>query len=167
MSNEVLNTVIVNAIITGVAAGVIGTLVMDMFNYLFARAGKISKIDISMIGRMTAGWLSGRFFYENPAELKQVTNEIFLGIVTHYAIGISLALPYVLGWHLFIGGSNSAAWAIPYGILTTVASWFFVFPSMGLGICGLKSPEKLKATFSSLANHIFYGIGLAFGITLM
>ena len=47
MSNELLNVVV-----TGIAAGVIGTIVMDMFNYLFARFGIISKIDINMIGRM-------------------------------------------------------------------------------------------------------------------
>jgi hypothetical protein len=38
---------------------------------------------------------------------------------------------------------------------------------MGFGVLGLKSPEGLKATFSSLANHLFYGIGLAVGIAIM
>jgi hypothetical protein len=153
--------------IIGFISGVIGTLVMDLFNFLFSRIGIIAKIDIRMIGRMAAGWLRGRFIYESPAEMKQVANEKLLGFVTHYAIGISLALPYLLGCHLFIGGGVSAIWAISYGILTTVASWFLVYPSMGLGICGLKSPEKFKATFSSLANHLFYGIGLAIGIAFI
>jgi hypothetical protein len=167
MSNEVLNIVILEALITGIATGVIGTLVMDLFNFLFTRIGLITKIDISMIGRMTAGWLNGRFFYSNPAEMKQVRNEKFVGIVSHYAIGISLAIPYLLFWNLFIGGPVSVTWAITYGILTTVASWFFVYPSMGLGVCGLKSPEKMKATYSSLINHLFFGIGMAVAIAII
>jgi hypothetical protein len=47
-----------------------------------------------------------------------------------------------------------------------VASWFFVFPSMGFGVFGRRSPEGLKAPLSSLANHSFYGLGLGIGIAL-
>ena len=162
MSNELLS-----AVITGITAGVIGTLVMDISNYLLSRFRLISKIELSMIGRMAAGWLSRRFFYKNPAEMIQVKNEEILGFVTHYAIGISMAIIFVFGWQLFIDGTISAIPAILYGILTTAASWFFVYPSMGLGVCGLKSPEKIKATFSSLANHLFYGIGLAIGLSII
>ena len=41
-------------IVTGVVAGVLGTLVMDSLNHLFARIGVISKIDVGIIGRMDA-----------------------------------------------------------------------------------------------------------------
>ena len=167
MSNEVINTVIVNALLPGIVAGVIGTLIMDLFNFLFARFGIIIKIDNRMIGRMSAGWLRGRFVYKNPTEMKQVTYEKILGFISHYWIGISLSIPYVLGWFLFFNETASAIWAIPYGILTTVASWFFVYPSMGLGVFGLKSHDGIKATLSSLSNHIFYGIGIAVGIVLL
>ena len=37
-------------IVTGVVAGVLGTLLMDSLNHLFARTGVISKIDVGMIG---------------------------------------------------------------------------------------------------------------------
>jgi len=167
MINQVLNTFIVDAVITGIVAGVIGTLVMDMLNFLFARAGIISKIDIRMIGRMAAGWTQGHFIYGNPGEMRQVANEVFYGYITHYAIGVSLALPYVLSWVLFIGGSTSPIWAIPYGIATTLASWLYVYPSIGFGMFGKKSPEGIKASISSLANHLFFGVGIAIGITLV
>jgi hypothetical protein len=38
---------------------------------------------------------------------------------------------------------------------------------MGFGVFGLKSPQGLKATFSSLANHLFYGIGLAVSLAIV
>jgi hypothetical protein len=56
--------------------------------------------------------------------------------------------------------------AVGYGLLTTVASWFFVYPSMELGPLGLRWPEGAKAPLSSLANHLFFGVGMAVGIVL-
>ena len=36
-------------IVTGVVAGVLGTIMMDILNHLFARAGIVIRIDLSMI----------------------------------------------------------------------------------------------------------------------
>ena len=154
-------------VIAGVVAGVLGTLVMDLGNLLLARAKIISKIDVGMIGRMAAGWARGRFRYGHPNEMDKVANERLYGYVTHHAIGVGLAIPYVLGWDLLIGGPASPAWALVYGVATTAASYFFVFPSMGLGVFGRRSPEGIKTPLSSLANHLFYGVGLAVGIALV
>ena len=51
--------------------------------------------------------------------------------------------------------------ALIYGVATTVAFVFFVYPSMGLGVFGWRSPEGIKAPLSSLANHFFFGLGMA------
>jgi uncharacterized membrane protein YeaQ/YmgE (transglycosylase-associated protein family) len=153
-------------VLTGVVAGVFGTLAMDVLNLLIARTGMLSKIDVGMIGRMAGGWAGGRFRYGHPSEMKPVSNEMLYGYVTHYIIGVSLALPYVLGWTLLVGGPASPIWAVAYGVATTAASWFFVFPSMGFGVFGRRSPEGLKAPLSGLANHLFYGVGMAVGIAL-
>jgi hypothetical protein len=99
--------------------------------------------------------------------MKPIANERLYGLLTHYAIGVGLALPYVFGWIWLLGGPVSPGWGLAYGVGTTVASWFLVFPSMGLGVCGRRSPDGLRAPLSSLANHLFYGVGLALGIALM
>jgi hypothetical protein len=148
-------------------AGVLGTLVMDSLNHLFARTGTLPKIDVGMIGRMAVGWARGRFHYRHPGEIEQVANEMLYGYITHYTIGVGLTVPYVFGWYLLVGGPASPAWAIAYGVLTTLASQFFVLPSMGLGVFGRRSPEGIKLAFSSLANHLFYGVGIAVGIALV
>ncbi len=154
-------------VVTGVVAGVLGTLMMDSLNLLCARTGMISKIDVGMIGRMAVGWARGRFRYGHPSEVEQVANEMLYGYVTHYTIGVGLAVPYVLGWNLLVGGPASPVWAIAYGVVTTVASYFFVLPSMGLGVFGRRSPEGIRLALSSLANHLFYGVGIAVGIALV
>ncbi len=153
--------------VAGVAAGVVGTIVMDLGNFLFSRAGIISKIEVGAIGRMAAGWTRGRFRYGHPSEMKEVKNEVLYGYITHYGIGLAFAFPFVFGWDLLMGGSPSPLGALAYGIATTVASWFFVYPCMGFGAFGRLSPDGLKAAFSSLANHLFFGLGMAAGIVLV
>ena len=153
-------------VVTGVVAGVLGTLVMDSLNHLFARTRILSKIDVGMIGRMSAGWSRGRFRYRHPGEIEPVANEILYGYIAHYTIGVVLALTYVLGWDLLLGGTASPAWALAYGVATSVASLFFVYPSMGLGMFGRRSPEGIRSPLSSLANHFFYGVGMAVAVAL-
>lgn len=154
-------------IVTGIVAGVLGTLVMDGLNHVCARTRILSKIDVAMIGRMSAGWARGRLCYHHPGEMEPVANEKFYGYITHYAIGVGFALIYLLGWDLLVGGPASPLWALVYGFATTVASLFFVYPAMGLGVFGRRSPDGIKATFSPLANHLFYGAGMAVAIALV
>jgi uncharacterized membrane protein YeaQ/YmgE (transglycosylase-associated protein family) len=153
-------------ILTGVVAGVLGTLVMDALNHLFSRTGLLVKIDVGMIGRMSAGWVRGRLRYRHPGEIEQVANELLYGYISHYTIGVGLAIIYLLGWDLLVGGPASPAWAVVYGVATTVASQFFVFPSMGLGVFGRRSPDGIKSPLTALANHLFYGVGMAVAVAL-
>jgi hypothetical protein len=153
-------------VITGVVAGMLGTLVMDSLNHLFSRNGMLLKIDIKMIGRMSAGWARGRFRYHHPDEMEQIANELLYGYISHYAIGVGLAIIYMLGWDLLVGGPASPVWALAYGAATTIASYLLVLPSMGMGAFGRRSPEGIKALLSPLANHLFYGIGIAITVAL-
>ena len=156
-----------NLVITGLVAGVLGTLAMDLLNNLVARTGLFLKIDVAMIGRMVAGWTHGRFRYGHPDEMEQVPNEITYGYLAHFAIGVGLAVPFVFGWDLWVGGPVSPKWAVLYGVATTAASFFFVYPSTGLGVFGRRSPERIRAFITPIANHLFYGVGLAVGVLLV
>jgi Protein of unknown function (DUF2938) len=154
-------------LVAGIVAGVLGTLVMDSLNRFFARTGMISEIDMVMLGRMSSGWTRGRFCYGHPDEMESVANETFYGYIAHYCIGIGLAFVFVFGWDLLVGGPASPLWALIYGIATTGASLFLVYPSMGLGACGRRSPDGNKNMRSSLANHLFFGVGMAIAVALL
>ena len=154
-------------IMTGFVAGVLGTLAMDLLNNLVSRTGVFLKIDVAMIGRMAVGWTHGRFRYGHPDEMEQVPNEMIYGYLAHFAIGVGLAVPFVLGWDFLVGGPASPVWAVLYGVATTAASFFFAYPSMGLGVFGRRLPERTIAFITPLANHLFYGVGLAVGVVLV
>jgi hypothetical protein len=153
-------------VVAGFIAGVLGTLAMDLLNDLVARTGVILKIDVAMIGRMAASWTRGRFRHRHPEQIHQAPNEMVYGYVAHYATGVGLAITFILGWDFWVGGLPSTAWTIVYAVVTTVASFLFVYPSMGLGVFGRRSPVRIKAFITPLANHLFYGWGLAVGIAL-
>ena len=85
----------------------------------------------------------------------------------HYGIGIGLAVPFVVGWDLILGGTPPPVWAVGYGLATTSASWLIVYPAFGFGIGGFRSPDGWKAPFSPIVNHLFFGLGLALGIGWM
>ncbi len=153
-------------VVSGAVAGVLGTLMMDSLNFVFARSGLIVKIEVAGIGRMAAGWMRGRFRYRHPSEMTPIKNEVLFGYLVHHAIGLGLAVPFVFAWAIRFGQPPSPAWTFVYGVATTAASWFLVYPSMGFGMLGLRSPDGVKAALSSLANHLFYGLGLAVGIAL-
>ena len=156
-----------NLVAIGIVAGVLGTVSMDGLNRLVSSTGLIARIDVRTIGRMAAGWARGRFRYGDPRDMVAVENEVLLGFVTHYTIGIGLATPFVICWGVLLGRPVSPVWALAYGVGTTVASFFLVYPFMGLGVLGRRSPEGLKAPISSLANHLFFGIGMAAGVALL
>ena len=154
-------------IVTGIVAGVLGTLVMDSLIHLLARIGILLKIDVRMIGRMSSGWANGRFSYRHPDEMKQVANALIYGYIIFRAVGVGLAVPFVLGWAIFVGVPLSPVWVLTHGVVTTIASVFFVYPSMGLGLFGWRSPEGIRAPLSSLANHFFFGLGMAVAVAIV
>ena len=156
-----------NLLLTGIAAGVLGTLAMDLGNHLGARAGLLVRIDVGAIGRMAAGWARGRFRYRAPGDMARIEHERLLGSLTHYGIGLGLAVPFVLVWGRTTGEAAPPGWLLAYGVLTTAASVFLVSPSMGLGMFGRRSPDGVKAPLSSLANHTFFGAGMAAAAALL
>jgi hypothetical protein len=83
-----------NIVLTGVAAGILGTLVMDSLNHIFSRTGMLLKIDKAMIGRMSTGWTRGRFCHSDPGEMERITNERLYDYFTHYIIGVGFAFAY-------------------------------------------------------------------------
>jgi len=148
-------------IIIGFIAGIVGTITMDVLNGLFSRVGLVAKIEAHMIGRMVAGWTRGRFRYGHPEEMTPVANERLYGYLAHYGIGVGLAVPFFFGWYLVFGELASPLLTVTYGIATTAASYFFVYPCMGQGIFGLRSQDGRRNVLTSLANHSFFAVGMA------
>lgn len=145
--------------------GFIATATMDVLNYLGALSGLIGQMDHSITGRLADGWISGRFVYDNFAQVPEVQHAFTKGIFAHYFIGIVCAGGFLYlsyRWRLRRG----LGLAIIFGLATSVFSLLLLFPSVGLGAFAMNAPHGSMLVRSSLFNHLFYGIGLFIGMRL-
>ena len=120
--------------------GVAATFTMDQLGRGARRLGWPAGITARWIGRWFLGILSGRVFYSNIAAAPERPREGLVTLLTHYAIGIVLAIVYLIGTPWLAVSPSKLPVALSYGLATNVFPWFLMFPAMGFGLLGVKSP---------------------------
>jgi len=149
------------AVVLGAAAvGTGATLVMDLWNLFLKRAFGIASLDYCLLGRWVLHIPAGTFRHPNIRVAAPKAGECTAGCITHYSIGIMLAVGLVV--------LTSGEWlarptlglALLYGIGTVVFPFFLLQPSLGLGIASSRTPNPTQARLKSLATHAVFGIGL-------
>jgi hypothetical protein len=139
-------------------AGLLATLIMDVG----ARTTVAPMLGVQAGGPKTLGrWVghlaTGRFVHDDIATAAPVRHEAVIGVVAHYAIGLTLGEAYGLLLRVRCRRRASCGLALAYGSGTTVFSWFVLFPATGQGAFGRRSA---RLGTLSLLNHIVYGLGL-------
>ena len=143
-----------------VAVGLGATLLMDLWNLVLRRAFGIRSLDYCLLGRWVSHLPSGKIVHASIAAAPKADHECTVGWITHYSIGVVLALVFVAG--------ASAEWlarptivpALLYGLATVVFPFFVLQPSLGLGIASSKAPDPTLARLKSLVTHVVFGVGL-------
>lgn len=135
------------------------TLVMDAWLMLLKRFGA-QTLNFAFIGRWFGHLLHGRFMHASISKTPPIQNELLLGWLVHYAVGIAFAgmLVGLAG----IAWMRNPTWApaVLVGISTVIAPFFIMQPAMGSGIAGAKTPAPMKGRIRSVANHAVFGLGL-------
>jgi DUF2938 family protein len=143
-----------------IAIGVGATLAMDLWNLFLKRAYGIASLDYCLLGRWVLHLPAGRFRHADIRAAAAKPNECTVGWMTHYTIGIMLAVGLVV----LTAGEWLARPTLPtallYGIGTVVFPFFLLQPSLGLGIASSRAPNPTMARLKSLATHTVFGIGL-------
>jgi uncharacterized membrane protein YagU involved in acid resistance len=146
----------------GLVAGVVATLVMDLGAAVLRKLGVTAGVPPLLFGRWLAYLARGQLFHDDIATSAAMPVSMPLALLTHYAIGVALAVGYVAltrAWPL----ERGPEWlvAVGYGVATSVFAWFLMFPAMGFGVFGARGPAELLLFRTSLLNHLLYGVGLA------
>lgn len=149
-----------------VLVGIGATAVMDVWLLLLSRLGAPTS-SFAMVGRWVGHVARGRFAHAAIAKAPPVRNELALGWLTHYAVGVVYAALLV--------AVQGKAWlqqptflpALAFGVVTVAAPWFVMQPAMGAGFLALKTSTPLKNCLRSLANHAAYGIGMYLAAAVM
>ncbi len=147
-------------IVFGVCVGVAATVTMDVLASACRRLGLAAGAKGQWVGRWYLGIARGQFVHSNIADTPEQAGEKRAALVGHYAIGITLAVLYVVGAGWLGISPGVFLVALSYGFATCVFPWFLVFPALGFGLFGLRGPPELRLLTSSLMNHLCYGFGL-------
>jgi hypothetical protein len=154
MNNLALS--LISAILIGFGA----TLIFDLWGLFLKNAFKITPSNICLVGRWLRYMPEGTFKHSNIVIAPQKSAECTVGWIAHYMIGITFAIA-------FIGllGNNwlqhpTLIPAIIFGVVTVLAPFFILQPSMGLGFAASKTSNPTQARLRSLMNHTAFGVGL-------
>lgn len=135
------------------------TLVMDAWLLLLKQFG-VQTLSFAFIGRWFGHLFRGQFKHSSISKAPPIPNELLLGWLIHYAVGIAFA-GMLVG---FVGMAwvRSPTWApaVLVGVGTVIAPFVIMQPAMGSGIAGAKTPAPMKGRLRSVTNHAVFGLGL-------
>lgn len=139
--------------------GVGATVIMDLWGMLLRRLG-IPTLNFAMVGRWAGHVMKGRVRHDAIAKAEPVANELVLGWVIHYVIGVLFAVMLVgmvgEGWL-----SAPTLWpALVWGVATVVAPLCFMQPVMGAGFFASRTPTPGRNCLKSLVTHTVFGVGM-------
>lgn len=154
MNNLALS--LIRAIFIGLGA----TLTFDLWALFLKHAFKITPSNICLVGRWLRYMPEGIFKHSNILSAPQKSAECTVGWIAHYMIGITFAITFVA-----LVGNNwlqhpTLIPAIVFGVVTVLAPFFIMQPSLGFGFAASKMSNPAQARLRSLMNHTAFGIGL-------
>jgi len=147
-------------------AGVIACLAMDAWQQILKRITGIPATNWAMVGRWFVLTLKrGTMYHPTIDNEPSATNELLLGWIVHYCVGMLYAVIYLV---LMIDRviQPTLADGILFGAFSVVVPWFYFMPCMGKGVMGKLTPNPKKACLISLSSHLVFGIAMAVGFLL-
>jgi hypothetical protein len=151
---------LIHSFISAIVMGLGATLTFDLCGLLIKFAFKITPSNICLVGRWIRYMPEGIFHHSSIVSAPRKSAECAIGWIAHYMIGISFASFFVV-----LMGRNwlqhpTLIPAIGFGIITILAPFLIMQPSMGFGFASSKAPDPVNARIRSLMNHVAYGFGL-------
>ena len=143
--------------------GLLSCLVMDLWQRLLKLTYGINPSDWKIIGR----WfifliLKQKVYNPNIENEKPFKNELIIGWVFHYFIGIVYSLGFFVLMQFFDIFKANLIDGLIFGLVTLVIPWFFMLPVLGKGFLASKTPRPFFISSLSIWSHV--AIGVAIGL---
>ncbi|WP_460451235.1 DUF2938 domain-containing protein [Alsobacter sp. SYSU BS001988] len=146
-----------------IVIGAAGTALMDVWAILLNRAFGVPSPNWALVGRWFGHLPSGAVFHEDIGAAAPVANELALGWVAHYAIGVLYAAVLLVvagpGWAQ--SPTFLPAWII--GLVTVGAGWFLLQPGMGAGWAASRRPNANQIRILNVVAHTVFAAGMYAG----
>jgi len=147
--------------------GILATLTMDVLGFSAQKLGFIAFLPPRLTGRWFASVARGQFLHSDIGQVPPIDHELAIAVPVHYAIGVSLALVYLLVCSASGLRSRSPTTAVGFALCTNLLPWLLMFPAMGYSWFGTHGPPGTRLFVSSLVNHCFHGVGLWLGASIL
>ena len=144
----------------GFLMGLGATVAMDLWAVIQNRIWNLPLPNWAMPGRWFAHLFQGKVFHRDIAQSKEVPNELLVGWLFHYGVGVAYGIIFLLivGVEWLVNPSFLSAWI--FALTTIAAGWFILQPGMGLGWAGKNTLVPWKLRGFGLISHTAFGLGL-------
>ena len=144
----------------GVLIGTIATFGMDIWAAVVKHVLRLPTGDLALVGRWFGHMPRGVFVHRAIADSAAIPNELAIGWVAHYMIGIVYGLAYLSIVQVLFSSGPTLTSALAFGLVTLAAPWLVMQPSMGGGICASRTPRPGMMRLISLSMHVVFGVSL-------
>ncbi|MDX3976126.1 DUF2938 domain-containing protein [Shinella sp.] len=153
-------------LLKGVAIGIGATVLMDIWAILLWKVFRQSRPNWAPVGRWFWHLKNGTVFHDDIGKGSPYANELALGWIGHYAVGIlyGVILALLVGDAWFAAPTFLPAWIL--GIVTVGAGWFLLQPGLGIGVAASKLPNANTVRVLNLVAHTVFALGL-YGTALL
>lgn len=147
-------------LLRAVTIGIGATALFDLWQLLLNRLFGLPLPNWAMPGRWFAYLPRGKVSHEDIAKTPPVANELAIGWVMHYLVGILFAGIVLAIWGLDWARNPTFLPALIVGLATVGCGWFILQPGMGAGIAASKKPNADQIRLLNILGHTVFGIGL-------
>lgn len=149
-----------DSLVRTVLVGIGATALLDVWALLLNRLFGLPLPNWALVGRWFAHLPRGRVLHEDIARSETVRNELAIGWIAHYAVGVLFAGVIVFIWGA--GWLRNPAFlpALIVGLATVGCGWFILQPGMGAGIAASKRANANTVRALNIVGHTVFAVGL-------
>lgn len=146
-------------IVKTILVGIGSTFAIDIFTFIVSFFGSTPR-GILYLGRWLAYMPKGIFFHKTIIETPSIANELIIGQIAHYSIGIVFTFLLLAMYGEKWLTKPTVFPALIIAFITLIFTIFILQPALGFGIAFSNRPEQGQLIIKSLLIHLVYGFGL-------
>lgn len=154
-------------LLKGVWMGIVATVCLDVWAAIAKYLLGLPTADWALVGRWFGHMPRGVFVHRPIAGSAPIRNELALGWIGHYLIGVIYGLAYLYLIQAALSSEPSPASGLGFGLATLFAPWLVLQPAMGAGVFASRTQRPRLVRLTNVSMHAVFGASLYLGWLLI